>query len=69
MESEKAIRGLDVNSVCSFDKGVYGGVEEGESITQLPRCERMRLDGDISGETCRRKGRRETYLMDILGSR
>lgn len=41
--SEKPIRGGDVKSVCSLGKGVYGGVDSGESITQLLRCERIRF--------------------------
>lgn len=37
-----AILGGLVNRCCSFGKGVYGGLVEGDSITQLARCERMR---------------------------
>ena len=32
---EKDMRGEDVKSVCSFGRGVKGGREEGESMTQL----------------------------------
>lgn len=35
----KAIRGEDVKRVCSPGRGVYGGFEVGESITQLYECQ------------------------------
>jgi hypothetical protein len=37
------MRGGEVNSTCSFGRGVKGGLVAGDSITQLVICERMRL--------------------------
>ena len=53
---EKLIRGEDVKSVCSLGKGVYGGVEVGESMTQLRRC-------------ARRGSGSERALLGVVGGR
>ncbi len=47
MERAKPIRGGEAKRVCSPGRGVKGGLVEGESMTQLLRCERMRLVVDM----------------------
>lgn len=36
------MRGGEVKRVCSFGRGVKGGLVAGDSMTQLVICERMR---------------------------
>jgi hypothetical protein len=62
------MRGDEVKRVCSFGRGVKGGCWEGASMTQLRRCERMRLvDAMLEFAFCGVQGLGGTYLTDMLG--